>query len=217
MAYIIQKSDVDKAAQILGQSFINYPIFTHIIPDDADRKRKVRYIFRFLVGLGLSNGEVISPSEKIEGVSIWFHSQDSNSSFLTALRAGLLDLYFHVDYGAVSRLIEIGSQKRARRDQLLSQPYCLLDMIGVDPSLQRHGFGRKMIEEKLSELDNDCIPCYLETSRVENINYYNNLGFKLVHDYQLMNVNVFCLLREVRAGKKTGMLPLDGNYQTRQC
>lgn len=68
-------------------------------------------------------------------------------------------------------------------------------MIGVDPLLQRHGYGRRMIEEKLIELDGRKIPCYLETSRIENIAYYVKLGFKLIHEYKIMNIKVFCLLR----------------------
>lgn len=81
------------------------------------------------------------------------------------------------------------------RDRLLSQPYCLLDMIGVDPPLQRRGFGRMMIEEKLRELDYHEIPCYLETSRRENIAYYGKFGFRPVNEYRLAATEVFCLLR----------------------
>jgi GNAT superfamily N-acetyltransferase len=195
MTYNIQKCDIDKAARILSQSFINYPIFNYIIPDDAYRKRKLIYIFKFLIRLGLANGEVISTSERIEGVSIWIHSKNNNSSLLTVLQAGLLSLCFCVNFGVLYRLIKVGARKRDTRTKIISELYCQLDMIGVDPLLQRHGYGRRMIEEKLTELDNRKIPCYLETSRIQNVAYYTKLGFELIHEYEIMNIKVFCLLR----------------------
>ena len=197
MTYNIQKKDIDKAAQILSQSFIDYPVFVYIIPDDAYRKRKLHYIFRFLIHLGLLNGEVIAPGEKIEAVSIWIHSTRNNTSLLTVLRAGLLSLYCHLNFGVMSRLLEVGAIKREMRNKIISDPYCLFDMIGVDPLLQRHGFGRKLIEEKLIELDNKKIPCYLETSRSEIVDFYENMGFKLINEYMFKNIKVFCLLRQI--------------------
>jgi ribosomal protein S18 acetylase RimI-like enzyme len=192
---MIQRSDVDKAARVLSRSLVNYPMFTYIFPDDTYRGRKIRHLFCFIIQLGLLNGEVVSPSEEVEGVSIWIRSQNENHSITTAVRAGLLKLLFHVGLPSVSRLIQIGTKKSSVRRKLLSQPYCLLDMIGVTPSLQRHGFGRKMLEEKLSELDNEHIPCYLETSKTENMKYYQQFGFKLIHEYQLPAMPVLCLLR----------------------
>ncbi len=179
----------------MSQSFIDYPIFNYIIPNDVYRKRKLIYLFKFLICLGLANGEVISTSERLEGVSIWIYSKNNNFSLLTVLQAGLLSLCFRVNFGVLYRLIKIGNRKRETRTKIISGYYCLLDMIGVDPLLQRHGYGRRMIEEKLIELDGRKIPCYLETSRIENIAYYVKLGFKLIHEYKIMNIKVFCLLR----------------------
>lgn len=113
----------------------------------------MRHLFRFLVRLGRRNGEIISPSERIDGVSIWIPSERAKSSALTALQAGLLALYFRAGRGPVSRLIEVGTKKGEVRDSLRMQPHCLLDMIGVEPSLQKRGIGRRMIEDKLTELD----------------------------------------------------------------
>jgi predicted N-acetyltransferase YhbS len=73
-------------------------------------------------------------------------------------------------------------------------------MLGVEPSLQGRGLARKMIVEKLGELDGEHLPCYLETSRVGTARYYERFGFELVRQYRLASVDVFCLLREVGAG-----------------
>lgn len=195
MTYSIRKYDIDKAACILSQSFIDYPIFNYIIPDGAYRKRKLKYLFKFLICLGLANGEVISTSKGLECISIWIHSPKNKISLITVLQSGLLSLCFHVNLGVLFRLIKIGAVKQNTQNKIIAEHYCLLDMIGVDPIFQKNGYGRRMIEEKLIELDNSKIPCYLETSKIENVAYYAKLGFKLIHEYKIINIKVFCLLR----------------------
>ena len=76
----------------------------------------------------------------------------------------------------------------------------ILDTVGVEPSLQGQGFARRMIEEKLCQLDGERLPCYLETSRIQTARYYERFGFELAHRYRLANMDVFCLLRPLGAG-----------------
>src|SRR5512141_2983612 len=137
MAYRIQHKDVAQAADVLTASFADYPIFRYVLPDGTDRRRALVRIFRFLVRLALTNGEVIAPSERIEGVSIWYRCERTGGSVLAALRAGFLGLCLRVGHGPVSRLLRVAATKSSHRAGLLSRPYCLLDMIGVDPSMQR--------------------------------------------------------------------------------
>jgi GNAT superfamily N-acetyltransferase len=196
MPYAIQTRDVAKAADVLSASFADYPIFRYVMPERPERSRRLADVFRFLVRLGLANGEVLAPSERIEGVSIWFRSESMDSSALLALRSGLVGLYRRVGSGVVSRLMQVSATKRRVRAEMLSRPCCLLDMIGVDPSLQGQGFARRMLEEKLRELDRQQRCCYLETSRMSTARYYERFGFELAHQYRLAAMDVFCLLRE---------------------
>jgi ribosomal protein S18 acetylase RimI-like enzyme len=199
MPYKIQIADVPRAADVLSASFLEYPIFQYVIPDGARRRRQLAHVFRFLIRLGLAHGEVLAPSERIEGVSLWYRSDRERDSALDAFHAGLLGLYLRVGHAAMSRLIQVSTKKRQVRAKLLSQPYCLLDMIGVDPSQQGQGFARAMIEEKLRELDHERLACYLETSRRDTARYYERFGFEVVHAYRLATVDVFCLLRKIGA------------------
>lgn len=100
IAYAIQTRDIAKAADVLSASFADYPIFQYVMPDSPGRSRRLAEVFRFLVRLGLANGEVLAPSERIEGVSIWFRSEATDSTALTALRAGLFGLYLRAGRGA---------------------------------------------------------------------------------------------------------------------
>jgi ribosomal protein S18 acetylase RimI-like enzyme len=199
--YRLQQGDLSKASTILSQSFNSYPIFEYVIPNPVYGRDHLRYLCRFLLGLGMSRGEVIAPSNKIEGVSIWLPSDGSDVSGMDAIRAGLLGLVFRVDTKTLGRFLELGNIKGKMRERIVQGPYYSCDMIGVDPRFQRLGYGRKMIEAKLGDFDEAKMPCYLETSELRNIAYYERFGFALIHEYPISDVTVFCLLREPNAAK----------------
>lgn len=199
MAYTIQEIDVPRAAEVLSAAFAEYPIFRYVVPESTGRTRMLAQVFRFLVRLGLATGEVLAPSDRIEGVSIWVRSERAGGATLAAFQAGLLGLYLRAGHGVVARLLQVAATKSRARAELLTEPYCLLDMIGVEPSLQGRGLARTILEDKLRELDSEHLPCYLETSRITTARYYERFGFELIRQYRLATLDVFCLLRKVGA------------------
>jgi GNAT superfamily N-acetyltransferase len=196
MLYQIQKSDLEKASSVLSKSFIDYPIFVSILPNEEYRRKKLQYLFHFLVTLGLLNGEVWAPSNDLEGVSIWIDSSSTKASVGRILMHGFLPLLFHLNIRSICRFIKVGIRKQKERKKILNGPYYLLDVIGVDPQWQGKGFARFMIESKLNEYDKHQYPCYLETSKRENIAFYQKYGFRLLHEYDLMTARVYCLIKE---------------------
>jgi hypothetical protein len=198
MLYKIQKNDINKAAQILGESFADYPIFKYILPDNDYRKKKIHHLFLFLINMGMIEGDVVAPSKRMEGVSIWIHSSKIKASFSSGFKAGIMHLFFSIDLKSLIRFIDIGTRKQKVRTKILTGPYYLLDAIGVDPHAQRCGLGRMMIETKLHEFDAENVPCYLETSNPKNLLYYQKFGFCMIHEYEIMNITIFCLLRRPR-------------------
>jgi hypothetical protein len=196
MLYRIQKNDIDKAAQVLGRSFIDYPIFKYVFPDDQYRKNKISYLFAFLIKLGMLNGEVYASSKNMEAVSIWINSSNAKSPLISALKAGIISLNLKVDSKSVKRFSEIGLKKQKIRSNIINENYYLLDVIGVDPQFRKNGFARLLIESKLSSIDKYKTPCYLETSNRDNLNIYKKFGFNLIHEYDLLEIKVFCLYRK---------------------
>jgi GNAT superfamily N-acetyltransferase len=201
--YEIQRKDLAKASSVLALAFTGYPLFEHVLPDSASRTDRLKHLCRFLLRLGMAKGAVVAPSDALEGVSIWLPSEGSANSAIDAVKAGLFDLFFHVDIRAIGRFIEIGKAKARKRKEIVGGSYWLCDMIGVDPLQQGRGAGRHMMEAQLDYLDKAKMPCYLETSDARNVVYYEKYGFELIHRYEIHGVPVFCLqwkpgaLREV--------------------
>ncbi len=194
--YKLHPSDLVKASLALGEAFYNYPIFEYIIPDPTYRKNNLKYLCHFLLRLGNARGEVIAPTKTIEGVSIWFSSDKTESSGIEAIKAGILNLFFQVELDVFRRFMKIGSIKTNKRSTIINGPYCFCDMIGISPIFQKLGFGGQMFNAKLVECDESNIPCYLETGNHSNISFYKKIGFTVLHQDKIHNINVYCLLRE---------------------
>ncbi len=201
MLYHLQKNDIRFAAKVLGQSFIDYPLFQSILPNREYRKKKIEFLSVFLITSGMLKGEVLAPSNKIEGVSIWINSASPKPSSLRILWDCLIPLFLTVEPFSALRFIKAGLMKEKKRKEMLKGSYILLDLIGINPSYQKQGYARKMIESRLAEYDKLPDPCYLETSDKENLAYYEKFNFHLCCQYQLLTTTVYCLLRESRLGK----------------
>jgi predicted N-acetyltransferase YhbS len=54
-----------------------------------------------------------------------------------------------------------------------------LALLGVDPSAQGQGIGRKLLQPRLDDCDANGVSIYLETQKQENLAYYGRFGFSV--------------------------------------
>lgn len=59
-----------------------------------------------------------------------------------------------------------------------------LEVIAVHPSLQSRGIGGKVMREVLDYIGDR--PLYLECTREDNIGFYQNFGFRVVEEVELV-------------------------------
>ena len=62
------------------------------------------------------------------------------------------------------------------------EPLLYLSHIGVVPEHQGEGIGSDLMRDGLTSGDRDGVPTWLETSRVDNVAYYERFGFRTVVD-----------------------------------
>lgn len=197
MVYQLKKSDIDKAAQVLGESFWDYPVSKFIFPNEHIKKSKISYVHASMVKLGMHNGFVNAPSKNIEGVAVWIDSSIKGSPLLDGLKAGIFSLFCAIDIKSFIRLLKIVSKNEKVRDDILKGQNCyILESIGVDPQYQKQGFAHKLIIAGLKSADEMEIPCYLETSNPANIDFYKKYNFLQVHKFEKFSIKTYCLYRE---------------------
>jgi ribosomal protein S18 acetylase RimI-like enzyme len=62
-------------------------------------------------------------------------------------------------------------------EQEPSEPLVYLSHIGVAPERQGEGLGSLLMRDGLASADDDGVAAWLETSRAENVTYYEKFGF----------------------------------------
>ncbi len=76
---------------------------------------------------------------------------------------------------AISRGIKTGEAMAKRHPEF---PHAYLFSIGVRPSAQGQGLGRKLIQPMLDACDQSGVRAYLENSNPNNTGFYNSCGFE---------------------------------------
>ncbi len=193
--YRVGRQDVKQAASVLGRAFRDYPIFRHLFPDARTRPDSLEHVMRFFLGCGLLRGEVLAPTSELEGIAIWYRSDEQRFGWLDVVRAGALSAFVGLGPASFRRFQRLGKAKQVNRDETMKGDYWLLDVIGVDPAEVGRGYARRLIEPKLEQADQERTLCYLETSDSRNIGLYEKFGFRVAKTYRFEGVESFCLQR----------------------
>jgi GNAT superfamily N-acetyltransferase len=76
------------------------------------------------------------------------------------------------------------------------EPHLHLGPIGVAPQAQRQGVGTALMRYYLDHLRAENLPGYLETDKLENIEFYEKFGFVVEHEEELIGTPTWYMWRE---------------------
>lgn len=65
------------------------------------------------------------------------------------------------------------------------EPHWYLATIGSDPTVRGKGFGQALMRSRLDRCDAEHCPAYLESSKSENVPYYERFGFSVTREIAL--------------------------------
>jgi ribosomal protein S18 acetylase RimI-like enzyme len=91
-----------------------------------------------------------------------------------------------------------------KRDELTPFEHWYLEILAVDPQHQGKGYGSKLLNETLSLIDEEGLPCYVETEGEKNVSMYKHFGFKVVDEFTIPNTQdkLIAMLRQPKTEKK---------------
>ncbi|MFX1508475.1 MAG: GNAT family N-acetyltransferase [Promethearchaeota archaeon] len=176
--YRIQKKDIKKAYQVLGKAFHEDPAWTHVIPDEDTRKKKLPFVFEFVLRYSLKYGEIYAPSDKLEGIVAWVPHTTANETFWRIIRSGAIRATIKMGSEIGRRIQMLFSViEEDRRQHMKNKPYFYLQVIGVLPEFQGQGFGGKLLKSMFAKADMEGFSIYLETETEKNMKIYSKYGF----------------------------------------
>jgi ribosomal protein S18 acetylase RimI-like enzyme len=95
-------------------------------------------------------------------------------------------------------LAALGWQLMERRHPSTPQHWYLA-VLGTDPDAQGRGLGSAVLSAMLEQCDRDGVPCYLESSKERNIDFYARHGFRVTGEIKLLRgPDVWPMWRDAR-------------------
>lgn len=122
-------------------------------------------------------GKLFIPEPTPFGASIWSQPLDK----ATANERNILKKDFlktQMGDNSLQTYNSIVECMAERTDQVVSDDYWYLSIVGVLPEFQGKGLGQGLLGDVLQEADTAGVPTYLETFTPRNISFYQRLGYE---------------------------------------
>lgn len=193
----LTKAQLEPAAEVLGRAFLDYPMLCYYYPEEKIRNKISLFFVSVGVYTGFRYGEIYTTSPNLEGIAIWFPPGNYPLSFGKMLRSVPFSILFgFARYGGV-RMRSLGDYLDSTHHRLVPFRHMYLQVLGVDPSFQGKGYAGKLVRPVLSKLENEGLPCYLETLDERNIDLYEHFGFGVIEKSNVPDteLTVWAMLR----------------------
>lgn len=178
----LDERQVKLAGKVLARAFQYYPSFDHLIPDLEERLIKLPALYEYMVRYGVLFGEAYSTSENIEGIAVWLSYWEAESTEEKVNKSGGKELALILGEEFLERYKPIEHCEQRCHKQYASFDHWYLYPIGVDPIYQGKGYTGRLLRKKLGEIDEQGVPCYLETNEKRNVTLYQHFNFHVVEE-----------------------------------
>jgi ribosomal protein S18 acetylase RimI-like enzyme len=177
----LREAQLEDAADVLAHAFFDYPAWTWLAPDDAQRRELMSWFMRMSLRYGLLSGHTYVAGDPIAGVAMWEPplSLDATPDDPDIdAQTGWNELPQRMGADGTARLNAMIETQRPIRDRLSGgAPAWYLPWLGVEPSSQRSGVGKALLYDMFARIDAAGTPCMLETEKEANVPYYERHGF----------------------------------------
>ena len=174
---------LDQATDVAVRAFDDDPFFAYLFPKAERRHRSVgrlhHAVLVHLAEVAITRSAVLDG--RVVGVALWVAPGRWPYPPMVQLRQLFGALYsFLPDVGALGRA---GRILRAVEQAHPKMPQWYLQLLMVDPDVQRQGIGGLLQASALATCDREGLPAWVETQKHENLAYYGRFGFAVVHEH----------------------------------
>jgi GNAT superfamily N-acetyltransferase len=186
-----------------------YVAITAEFADDESRRRLAlaRY-FDYSMSEGAWLGRLVVPPDPALGAAVWLLPSELAvyEPATNAKAAFLAETLGPTGIDVYQRII---SFMRPRASAAVDASAWYLSIVGVAPSAQGQGIGRRLLEPTLIEADAAGVDCYLETFGTRSLHFYERLGFSASgsHVEPVTGATYTVMRRSPRLNPGLGALP----------
>ena len=183
-----EKADITELSHALGRAFYDYPVSIWIMPDYKVRAAHLRKFFATVTRhhhLAGGGAEVACDGSTIGAAALWDPPgrwKQSAREQLMMLPSFILGFGFRLTTGR-----KLGELLERMKQHHPEEPHWYLAVIGSDTSVRGKGYGQALMRSRLDRVDAEHAPAYLESSKAENVPYYQRFGFEVTGELVLPN------------------------------
>ncbi|WP_235595799.1 GNAT family N-acetyltransferase [Mastigocoleus testarum] len=177
---LLEKSQIDKASQILAAAFLKDPLFSYALPQEDKVKDKLLHdIWKASLRYSLPHNCTYTTPE-IKGIAIWIPPGAYPFNNLRFMLTGFYRIPFQLGWKNLKKFISPFALLDKYHTQDMPVPHWYLFGLGVSPVCQGEGIGGSLIQPVLKQADEEGLPCYLETDTPGAIRFYQKHGFEVL-------------------------------------
>jgi ribosomal protein S18 acetylase RimI-like enzyme len=183
-----QKADISELSHALGRAFYDDPVAMWIMPDDKVRAAHLGKFFATVTRhhhLAGGGAEVATDASTIGAAALWDPPgrwKQSAREQLMMLPSFLLGFGFRMTTGR-----KLGELLGRMKQHHPEEPHWYLAVLGSDTIVRGKGYGHALMRSRLDRVDAEHAPAYLESSKFENIAYYQRFGFEVTGELVIPN------------------------------
>lgn len=172
-------ADLDAVIAIQADAFQNESAFSFILPDAADRARRLPKVFGVIAPLDNRKGKMFM-TEGGEAATLWRVPGHRRDSVWDTLRTGLPFLLAFG--GSITRALTVAG---LIAKNLPDEECWYLHFAGCRRAFHGKGYGGAAIREGLAAADAEKSKVYLETADEHNLAIYRALGFDIIKSWHV--------------------------------
>lgn len=178
-----RKGDVRELSRTLARAFYDDPVMIWLLPDAQSRRAQLFRLFGAVTRhhhLGRDAVEVACGGRDIGAAALWNPPNEWQETRWGQL--AMMPTFIRVfgRHSARGRAVQ-ELMKRLHPEK----PHWYLAVLGSDPSVRGTGFGQVLMRSRLDRVDAEHAPAYLESSKHQNLAYYQRFGFEVTDEIAL--------------------------------
>lgn len=179
------------AGDVLGRAFYDDPQWVALVPDPDVRRTRLPIMFIGAAKMINAAGGTPERTAGFEAVALWL-PPGKDVGFREMMASAWISARWLLTppIQNVRRLTRVLRQFETKKKQLMPEPHWYLMAIGVDPDHQGEGHGSALVRSGMRRADRDGKMIYLETETEKNLGFYERLGFEVLEEMTLTDIDV---------------------------
>lgn len=186
---MLNTTQVEAAAHVLGRAFHNDPLMVHVMPNEEKRKRLLPVLFRIIVHYCLRYG-IVYTAPSLDGLACCQPPGQSITVGRLAL-ASLAGVPVQLGLTGLQRFLHASKYMDSAHKQAAPGAHWYIWALGIDPERQGHGLGSQLLQMVLQQAEKQRLPCYLDTQNPRNVPFYQKHGFRQVSETMITGLDVY--------------------------